>query len=56
MISAKVHGHIDVHNITVFEGSAILQMRTLRESIQEKGVRSLVWDSMTQDIVDARTA
>ena len=36
MIPVNVHGDVDVHNVTVFEGSARLKVRISRSSFKKR--------------------
>jgi hypothetical protein len=54
-MSVNVHGHVDVHNVTILEGPTGLEMRSVSEFVWEKKRNSLVWDPVTEDVVDART-
>ena len=53
MISVEVNCYIDVYNITIFERSARWRLRKIPDIIVKRD-NSLVWDPVTQNIVDAR--
>lgn len=36
MISVNVHGHIDIHNVTILEGSAGVKLTLVSGFIREK--------------------
>ena len=55
MIPADVHGHVNVHDVAIFEGSALLRVRTVSGSVSEKKFNSLIRDPVTENVVDART-
>ena len=52
---ADEHGHINVHNVAIFEGSALLRVRNVPEFVSGKKFNSLIRDPVTENIVDART-
>jgi hypothetical protein len=55
VIPAGVHGDVDVHNVTVLKGPT-MEDKSRSGVHSRKEVNSLVWDPVTNDIVDARTA
>lgn len=56
MVPINVHSYIDIHDVAIFEGPAMLKVRIIPEFAREKEFNSLVRDPVTEDVVDARTA
>ena len=52
---ADVHGHVNVHDVAIFEGSALLRVRDVSEFVSEAKFNSLIWDPVTENVIDART-
>ena len=55
-MTADVHGHVNIYDVAIFEGSALLRVRNVSEFVSEKRFNSLIWDPVTENVVDARTA